>query len=88
MMKQLRLFIPLTIMTMIAICIISCTHTQYDTRRFYASKMGKYLTIWDDYIIFEKYEGKEPPKENYIKLNHDTPYRSLVDVFLKKMILF
>lgn len=46
--------------------------------------MGKDLTIWDDYIIFDKYESKEPPKENYIKLNHDNPYRGLVDVFFKK----
>ena len=84
MMKQLRLFIPLAVLTVIAICVISCTHTEYDIRRFYTSKMGKYLTIWDDYIIFEKYEGKELPKENYIKLNHDTPYRGLVDVFFKK----
>lgn len=84
MIKHLKLLRTFTELILMAICVFSCTNTEYDTRRFYTSKMGKYLTIWDDFIIFEKYEGKEPPKENYIKLNHDTPYRGLVDVFFKK----
>lgn len=78
-----KLFITFFELILIVFCLISCTHTEYDTRRFYTSITGKYLTIWDDYIIFEKYEDKYLPQENYIKLNHDTPYRGLVDVFFK-----
>ena len=58
--------------------------TRINSKHYYKTYTGNYVTIWDDYIIFEKYESKEPPKENYIKLNHDNPYRGLVDVFFKK----
>lgn len=66
------------------LCIVSCTKTDYDTRQFYTTYNGKYVTFWHDYIIFEKYEGKEPPKDNYIKLYHKSPYKGFVHVCFKK----
>lgn len=64
--------------------VISCTHSDYDTRHIFTSQTGNHVTIWDDYIIFEKYEEKDYPNENYIKLYHDTRYKGCLHVFFKK----
>lgn len=64
-MFKLFIFITTSIMmvSLITITIISCKH--YD-RKFYKTHSGKIVTIWNDYIIFEKYKSNEPPKNNYI----------------------
>ncbi len=51
----------------------------------YTTYTGKFITIWkDNYIVFDKFESRLPPKENYIKLNYNNSYRGLVDVVFKK----
>ena len=64
-MIKLFIFIITSIMmvSLLTITINSCKH--YD-RKFYKTHSGKIVTIWDDYIIFEKYEKNERPKNNYI----------------------
>ena len=37
-------------------------------RKFYKTYTGNYITIWNDYIIFEKYKGNKPPQDNYIRV--------------------
>ena len=66
----------LFIIGMIPVSLSSC-HIQ--NRKVYTTYTGKYVTIWNDYIIFEKYEGRKHPKDNYIKLS----YKGLTDVFFK-----
>ena len=40
-------------------------------RRFYTSfYTDRTITVWNNYVIFEKYDGQLPPKGNYIKLRH------------------
>lgn len=53
----------------------------YDGKKFYKTYNGDIVTIWDDYIIFEKYVGKEPPKDNYLKMIG--PYKGEVCLFFK-----
>lgn len=51
-------------------------------RSIYTTHTGKYVTIWrNNYIIFGRHDGNQPPIENYIKLNN---YKGLTDVFFKK----
>lgn len=64
--------------------LINCAKTDYNTKRYYTTQTGKCVTIWDNFIVFEKYEEKQPPKENYIKLNHNTPYIGCTHVFFKQ----
>ena len=66
----------LFIIGMIPVSLSSC-HIQ--NRKVYTTYTGKYVTIWNDYIIFEKYEGRKHPKDNYIKLSH----KDVTDVFFK-----
>lgn len=53
----------IALISMFAIAFLSCKNSD---RKFYKTHSGKVVTIWNDYIIFEKYEGKEPPKNKYI----------------------
>ncbi len=46
--------------------LVGCTAC--NSKRCYKTYTGNYVTIWDDYIIFEKYEGRKPPKDNYIRV--------------------
>lgn len=74
--KATTSFIFIAIMVLIFVTISSC-HVQ--NRQTYTTYTGKYVTIWGNYIIFEKYDGQKPPKDNYIKLS----YKGLTDVFFK-----
>lgn len=76
--------ITILLAAIIMVSLVSCTHTGNDTRHFYTTYTGKHVTIWEDYIIFEKYEEKDYPKANYIKLYHDTRYKGCLHVFFKK----
>ena len=78
------LIILFIIIVSIALTLFILSNYRMQNLCIYETTKGNYVTIWkNDYIIFEKYESREPPKDNYIKLNHDTPYRGLVDVFFK-----
>ena len=80
----MRFFKITTILTsivlffMTAIILNSCRHTG---KRYYKTYTGKYVTIWDNYIIFEKYKGDEPPKDNYIRVIGQ--YKGWVTIFFK-----
>ncbi len=52
----------------ITVSAYSCIHSN---RKFYKTHTGKVITVLDNYIILEKYKGKKPPKNNYIKLFGD-----------------
>lgn len=71
-MKKFYLFL----VVLLVITLNSCT---FSGKRYYKTYTGNYVTIWNDYIIFEKYEGRKHPKDNYIKLS----YKGLTDVFFK-----
>ena len=48
------------------VLLVSCTGR--NSKRYYETPTGKTITVWGNYIIFEKYQGKLPPKDNYIKI--------------------
>lgn len=73
-----KTIIPILSVLILVIVLNSC---RYSGRTFYKTYTGDIVTIWNDYIIFEKYEGKEPPKDNYIKLIG--PYKGEVCMFFK-----
>ena len=50
------------------VLLVSCTGR--NTKHYYETYTGKVITVWKDYIIFEKYEGNNPPETNYIQINH------------------
>lgn len=50
----------------IMVLLVSCTSR--NSKRYYESHTGKVITVWGNYVIFEKYKGKLPPKDNYIKI--------------------
>lgn len=53
-----------------------------EKRRFYTSfYTDRTITMWKTYIIFEKYEGALPPKDNYIRLK--TRDKTNIYVFFK-----
>lgn len=52
-------------------------------RRFYTSfYTDRTITVWKNYVIFEKYDGSLPPKDNYIKLRLKRD--GVIYVFFKK----
>lgn len=78
------LIILFVIIVSIVLTLFILSNYRMQNLCIYETYKGNYVTIWkNDYIIFEKYEGRKPPKDNYIKLNHDAPYRGDVDVFFK-----
>lgn len=52
----------------VIILIITLNSCMFSGKRYYKTYTGKYVTIWNDYIIFEKYEGRKLPKDNYIRV--------------------
>lgn len=60
-----KTIIPILSVLILVIVLNSC---RYSGRKFYKTYTGDIVTIWDDYIIFEKYEGRKPPKDNYIRV--------------------
>ena len=70
-----KITILLAAITMLS--LVGCTGIF--SKHYYETYTGKTITIWNDYIIFEKYEGRKHPKDNYIKLSH----KDVTDVFFK-----
>lgn len=60
-----KIIISVLSVLILAITLNSC---RYSDRKFYKTHTGKVVTIWNDYVIFEKYKGKETPKNNYMRL--------------------
>lgn len=54
------------IIALIFIGLTSCN--LFIGKKYYKTYTGKIVTIWDDYIIFEKYKGNKPPQDNYIRV--------------------
>lgn len=63
--KKTSIIIYAFLVTILTITLNSC---MFFGKRCYKTYTGNYVTIWDDYIIFEKYEGRKPPKDNYIRV--------------------
>lgn len=68
------------IILLIVVVLSSCNH--YKGRYIYTTPTGKYITVYDDYIIFEKYEKIKYPKENYFRINGY--YKGSTTLFFKK----
>jgi hypothetical protein len=60
-----KTIIPILSVLILAIVLNSC---RYSDRKYYKTHTGKVVTIWNDYIIFEKYKGNKPPQDNYIRV--------------------
>lgn len=75
------IIILLSILLLVILATIINKIMFYDGKKFYKTYTGDIVTIWDNYIIFEKYEGKEPPKDNYLKMIG--PYKGEVCMFFK-----
>ncbi|MBQ2187297.1 MAG: hypothetical protein II401_01880 [Bacteroidales bacterium] len=71
----------LFIVFIIFIVLPSC-NGHYKGRYIYTTPTGKYVTIYDDYIIFEKYEKKKYPEDNYIRIKGY--YKGSTTLFFKK----
>lgn len=63
--SEKTIIITTILVSLLAISLNSCT---FSGKRCYKTYTGKYVTIWDDYIIFEKYEERKLPKDNYIRV--------------------
>lgn len=63
--SKITIIISASLVLILAIALNSC---RYSDRKFYKTHTGNVVTIWDGYVIFEKYTGKETPKNNYIRL--------------------
>lgn len=65
----------------IMVLLVSCVYRP--SKRYFETHSGKTITVLKDfdYIIFEKYEGNEPPKDNFIRLNGQ--YKTQVRMFFK-----
>ena len=68
------------IILIVLVVLSSCKH--YKGRYIYTTPTGKQVTVYDDYIIFEKYEKIKYPKENYIRINGY--YKGGVTLFFKR----
>lgn len=54
-----------------------------EKRRFYTSfYTDRTITIWKNYVVFEKYDGSLPPKDNFIKFKLKRDDK--INVFFKK----
>ena len=62
-----KITILLAAITMLS--LVGCTGR--NTKQYYKSPNGKVVTVWKDYIIFGKYEDKNPPKENFIQMHYE-----------------
>lgn len=65
----------------ISVLLVSCIGR--NSKQYYKSHSGKVITVWGDYVIFEKYKGKLPPKNNYIQM-HYKQYQPDFDVVFKR----
>lgn len=75
------IIILLFILLLFILAIIINKIRFYNGKKFYKTYSGNIVTIWDNYIIFEKYDSKEPPKDNYLKMIG--PYKGEVCMFFK-----
>lgn len=64
------------------VVVLPCCNGHYKGKFIYTTPTGNYVTIYDDYIIFEKYEKKKYPKDNYIRINGY--YKGGITLFFKK----
>lgn len=65
-MKNSRKVIVTTFAFLVVIFTTSFCACTFSGKRCYKTYTGNYVTIWEDYIILEKFERNEPPKNNYI----------------------
>lgn len=68
-MKKHLAKITILLSAIISVLLVSCTGR--NTKQYYKSPNGKVVTVWKDYIIFGKYEDKNPPKENFIQMHYE-----------------
>ena len=66
--KTIKLFVVIVIAASV---ITSCNSSKRDTRQYFTTYTDKYVTVCDDYIIFEKYDGNIPPTSDFIRIDGD-----------------
>ncbi len=54
------------ILLIILCCIMFFAVYKYEKREFCVATKGTTITLWHNYVIFEKYKGLFPPKDKYI----------------------
>lgn len=80
--KSYKKKVAITWMILMVLVVLSSCNGHYKGRYIYTTPTGKYVTVYDDYIIFEKYEKKKYPKENYFRINGY--YKGSTTLFFKK----
>lgn len=68
------------VLFIIVLVIFSCTLFG-KSRQYTSFYTGQMVTVWKDYVVFGKYEGRMAPKDNYVKFKKNKGYN--VRVFFK-----
>lgn len=68
------------VLFIIVLVIFSCTLFG-KSRQYTSFYTGQMVTVWKDYVVFGKYEGRMAPKDNYVKFTKKEGYH--IRVFFK-----